>query len=101
MNVLVAVLSKICESTYILCYQELNFFSQVLQFLTGSPPGSFCFLTLSPAKLPSPAKQTSKFSAICNEMLLAEEKEEDHPDVREIRRRVAANLCEMVQLGHI
>ena len=98
MNVLVAVLSKICESTYILCYQELNC---CLQFLTGSPPGSFCFITLSPVKLPSPAKQTSKFSAICNEMLLAEEKEEDHPDLREIRRRVAANLREMVQLGHI
>ena len=52
-------------------------------------------------KLPSPAKETSKFSAACNEMLLAEETAEDHPDIREIRRRVAGNLREMVELRHI
>ena len=35
------------------------------------------------------------------DLLLAEEKEDDHPDIREIRRRVAANLKEMVDLDHI
>ena len=80
---------------------SLKNFSATLWILIVTPLGAFCFITLSPVKLPSPAKETSKFSAACNEMLLAKEKEEDHPDVREIRRRVAANLREMVQLGHI
>ena len=65
------------------------------------PPGSFVFVNLSPVQLPSPAKAPGKFSAAITEMLLAEEKEDDHPDIREIRRRVAANLKEMVELGHI
>ena len=64
-------------------------------------PGSFVFVNLSPVQLPSPAKAPGKFSAAITEMLLAEEKEDDHPDTREIRRRVAANLQEMVDLGHI
>ena len=64
-------------------------------------PGSFVFVNLSPVQLPSPAKAPGKFSAAITEMLLAEEKEDDHPDTREIRRRVAANLKEMVDLGHI
>jgi len=63
--------------------------------------GSFCFLTLSPTPLPSPAKELSKFSAACKEILLAKETEEDHPDIREIRRRVASTMTEMVELGHI
>ena len=54
-------------------------------------------MNLSPVQLPSPAK----FFAAITEMLLAEEREDDHPDTREIRRRVAANLQEMVDLGHI
>jgi len=62
---------------------------------------SFVFVNLSPVQLPSPAKAPGKFSAAITEMLLAEEKEDDHPDIREIRRRVAANLKEMVDLGHI
>ena len=66
-----------------------------------SSPGNFCFMTLSPTKLPSPTKETSKYSAACNEMLLAEDTAEDHPDLREIRRRVASNLKEMVDLGLI
>ena len=64
-------------------------------------PGSFVFVNLSPVQLPSPAKAPGKFSAAITEMLLAEEKEDDHPDTREIRRRVAANLKEMVDFGHI
>ena len=59
------------------------------------------FLTLCPTPLPSPTKEFSKFSKACNEILLAEDKEDDHPDIREIRRRVSANLKEMVDLGHI
>ena len=59
------------------------------------------FLTLCPTSLPSPTKEVSKFSKACNEILLAEDKEDDHPDIREIRRRVTANLKEMVDLGHI
>ena len=58
-------------------------------------------MNLSPVQLPSPAKAPGKFSVAITEMLLAEEKEDDHPDIREIRRRVAANLKEMVDLGHI
>ena len=63
--------------------------------------GNFCFMTLSPTKLPSPTKELSKYTAACREMLLAEETPEDHPDIREIRRRVAANLTEMLHLGLI
>jgi len=63
--------------------------------------GTFCFMTLSPTKLPSPTKELSKYSAACKEMLLAEDKPEDHPDVREIRRRIAGNLKEIVDLGWI
>ena len=58
-------------------------------------------MTLSPTKLPSPTKELSKYTAACKEMLLAKETPEDHPDIREIRRRVAGNLKEMVDLGLI
>ena len=70
-------------------------------FLIVSLQGAFCFITLSPTELPSPAKEMSKFSAACNEILLAKETEDDHPDIKEIRRRVASNMQEMVELGHI
>jgi len=63
--------------------------------------GQFCFLTMSPTPLPSPAKELSKYSAACKEILLAEDTEEDHPDIRAIRRRVATNMKEMVDLGII
>ena len=63
--------------------------------------GNFCFMTLSPTKLPSPTKELSKYTAACREILLAEDTTEDHPDIREIRRRVAANLTEMVDIGLI
>ena len=64
-------------------------------------PGNFCFMTLSPTKLPSPTKELSKYSAACKEILLAEEKPDDHPDVRLIRKRIAGNLTEMADLGLI
>jgi len=63
--------------------------------------GNFCFMTLSPTKLPSPTKETSKYTAACKEILLAEETPEDHPDIRKIRKRVAGNLKEMEDLGWI
>ena len=69
--------------------------------LTLLHQGTFCFMTLSPTKLPSPTKELSKYSAACKEMLLAEDTPEDHPDVREIRRRIAGNLKEIVDLGWI
>ena len=58
-------------------------------------------MTLSPTKLPSPTKELSKYTAACKEILLAEETREDHPDIRLIRKRVAGNLKEMVDLGWI
>jgi len=63
--------------------------------------GNFCFMTLSPTKLPSPTKELSKYSAACREILLAKETPEDHPDIRLIRKRVAGNLEEMANLGWI
>jgi len=63
--------------------------------------GNFCFMTLSPTKLPSPTKELSKYTAACKEILLAEETPEDHPDVRLIRKRVSGNLKELVDLGWI
>ena len=54
-----------------------------------------CFATLSPKKLPSPVTEMSKFGKACKEMLTAEETEEDHPDLKEIRRRIMSNLKEM------
>ena len=54
-----------------------------------------CFFTLSPTKMPNPFTEMSKFVKACNEILAAEEKEEDHPDLKEIRRRMLSNLKEM------
>ena len=63
--------------------------------------GSFCFATLSPTPLPNPATETSKFGKACREMLAAEETPEDHPDLKEIRRRVMSNMKEMVDRDFI
>ena len=59
--------------------------------------GLSCFATLSPTKLPSPVTETSKFGAACREILTTEDTPEDHPDLREIRRRVMSNMKEMVE----
>jgi len=63
--------------------------------------GTFCMVSLSPTPLPSPTKETSKFEAAMLAMLTAEETEEDHPDLKEIRRRVMSNMKEMVDLDLI
>jgi len=60
--------------------------------------GTSCMVTLSPTKLPSFAKEPSKFAAACREMLTAEDTADDHPDLKEIRRRVMSNMKEMVDL---
>ena len=39
--------------------------------------------------------EMSKFGKACKGILTAEEKEEDHPDIKEIRRRMMSNLKEM------
>jgi len=59
--------------------------------------GISCFATLSPTPLPSPVKETSKFGVACRAILTAEDTPEDHPDTREIRRRMMSNLVEMEQ----
>ena len=58
-------------------------------------------LSLSPKKLPSIMTEQSKLRRVCKEMLMAEDTEEDHPDVREIRRRLMGNLKEMEELNII
>lgn len=63
--------------------------------------GISAVVTLSPTKLPSPVTETSKFSEAAQGILKAEDTPEDHPDLREIRRRVMSNLKEMVELGLI
>ena len=60
-----------------------------------------CLLTLSPTELPSPVKEHSKLESACREMLTAEDTEEDHPDLREGRRRLMSNMKEMETLGII
>ena len=55
--------------------------------------------SLSPKKLPDPFSEKSKLRKVCTEMLVAEDTEEDHPDVREIRRRLMGNLKEMEELN--
>lgn len=60
-----------------------------------------CLATLSPTKLPSPASEINKFVAVATEMLVAEETAEDHPDLKEMRRRVMSNCNEMVDLNLI
>ena len=54
-----------------------------------------CFGTLSPTKLPNAMTEMSKFGKACKKILTTEEKEEDHPDLKEIRRRMLSNLKEM------
>ena len=54
-----------------------------------------CFVTLSPTKLPNPMTEMSKFGKACKEILTAEEKEDDHHDLKEIKRRMLSNLKEM------
>ena len=51
--------------------------------------------------MPSPVSEVSKFGAACREILTAEETAEDHPDLREIRRRVMSNMREMVERDFI
>ena len=41
-----------------------------------------CFASLSPTQLPSPTTETSKYVKACRDILLAEEQEDDHPDIR-------------------
>ena len=63
--------------------------------------GFACFLTLSPVKLPHIAYEASKFEKTCQDILIAEDTVEDHPDVREIRRRMMSNMKEMDELNLI
>ena len=48
-----------------------------------------------------PMTEQSKLGRVCKEMLVAEDTEEDHPDVREIRRRLMGNMKEMEELNFI
>ena len=79
-------------------------------------------LTLSPEKLPSPVKELGKclkvetmdqkiiliyircslmifdhiyFVKVCKGLLVAEDSPEDHPDIKEMRRRVLSNFSEL------
>ena len=61
----------------------------------------WCLLSLSPTKLPSPVEEHSKLGSACREMLAAEDTAEDHPDLREGRRRVMSNMKEMETLDLI
>jgi len=54
-----------------------------------------CMLTLSPEKLPSPVKELGKCLKVCKELLVAEDTPEDHPDIKEMRRRVLSNFSEL------
>ena len=58
-------------------------------------------LSLSPKKLPDPFSEKSKFRRVCLEMLIAEDTDEDHPDIREMRRRLMGNIMEMEELNFI
>ena len=59
------------------------------------------FLTMSPEKLPNLITEFDKFKKVTKGMLIAEDTEEDHPDVREIRRRLMGNMKEMEELSLI
>ena len=66
--------SKFCSHIFVFVY--------VSEWCELCHAGGFCFVTLSPTQLPSPAKELSKFSAATNAILLAEDREGDHPDIR-------------------
>merc|ERR1719410_2664586 len=57
-----------------------------------------CMLTLSPEKLPSPTKEFGKCFKACKQLLVAEDSPDDHPDIREMRRRVMSNFSELESL---
>jgi len=57
-----------------------------------------CMLTLSPDKLPNPVKQLGKCLKVCKGLLVGEDKPDDHPDIREMRRRVLSNFSELGSL---
>ena len=61
--------------------------------------GIFCLSTLSPKKLPHPHSASLKFGKAVKEVLIAEDTEEDHTDVKKIRRRVMDNMKEMEELN--
>ena len=63
--------------------------------------GIFPIMTLSPKKLPNPLTDSQKFGRACKEILRAEETEKDHPDLKEIRRRMMSNLKEMEDINLI
>ena len=57
-------------------------------------PALACLATLSPTKLPSPVREMGRFLEVCKGMLVPEDTPEDHPDIREMRRRVLSNINE-------
>ena len=59
-----------------------------------------CLATLSPTKLPSPVREMGKFLEVCKGMLVPEDTPEDHPDIREMRRRVLSNINEFRSSDH-
>ena len=63
--------------------------------------GFICMMTLSPTKLPNLLSETSKFGKACKAILSAEETEDEHPDLKEIRRRMMSNLREMEDINLI
>ena len=66
--------------------------SQILKISVS--PALACLATLSPTKLPSPVREMGKFLEVCKGMLVPEDTPEDHPDIREMRRRVMSNINE-------
>ena len=56
-------------------------------------------VTLSPVKLPSPVREPKRCLEECRKMLQAKDtKDEEHPDIKEMRRRVLSNVEEMTCL---
>ena len=79
----------------------MNGTSSCISVVSDPTAGIFCVISLSPTQLPSPAKEPSKFSRAAKDILTADDKPDDHPDIREIRRRVWGNLTEMINLNLI
>ena len=67
----------------------------------GMVHSCWCLVTLSPVKLPSMTKEHSKLESAIREMVTAEDTAEDHPDLREARRRMMSNMKEMETLDII
>ena len=94
-TILSGYMSTFVDVSYEVFKQEVDERRFVSPLTDGLSPA----LTLSPKKRPNPIEERKKFIREVKEDLSRPDKEDDHPDVKEMRRRVMDLVKESVELG--